>query len=69
MGERATWTKNVKTIVLKVFITTTHDFLVVCDENVINFAHHETNWIVDNGVSFHVTSYTLGHYGVELVND
>ena len=30
--------------------------LVVYDENLINVSYNETNWVVDSGVAFHVTS-------------
>jgi hypothetical protein len=38
-------------------VTLSHDLLVVCDNNMINVAHHiEISWVVDSGAFFHVTS-------------
>ena len=54
------------------------DFLLVYDDEMINFASHsETNWIVDSGASIHATSkrdlfssYTPGDFGcVKMGND
>ena len=46
------------------------ELLVVSDDCVVNFMSHETNWVIDSGASFHVTSrvdfftsYTEGDYG------
>ena len=36
--------------------TSSDDLLVVYDENLINLAYNETNWVVDSGASFHVPS-------------
>ena len=35
--------------------TTTSDFLIVYDSDVVNFAFRETNWVIDNGASIHAT--------------
>jgi hypothetical protein len=37
-------------------VTLSHDLFVVCDNKMINLAHHETSWVVDSGAFFHVTS-------------
>lgn len=51
--------------------TTSADLLVVYDEDVINCASHDTDWVVDSGASLHVAkrkeffcSYTPGNFGV-----
>ena len=57
--------------------TISHDLLVICDDDMINLAHHETSWVVDSGASFHVTSrreffssYASGDFGVlKMGND
>ena len=36
--------------------TSSDVLLVVYDENLINVSYNETNWVVDSGVAFHVTS-------------
>ena len=36
--------------------TSLDDLLIVYDENLINLAYNETNYVVDSGASFHVTS-------------
>lgn len=33
------------------------DFLIIYDDKMINFTSHETNWLIDNGVSTHATSW------------
>ncbi|RVW11901.1 Retrovirus-related Pol polyprotein from transposon TNT 1-94 [Vitis vinifera] len=50
--------------------TTTLDFLIVYDSDVVNFACQETSWVIDSGVSIHATprkdfftSYTSGDFG------
>ncbi|KAE8660964.1 hypothetical protein F3Y22_tig00116944pilonHSYRG00191 [Hibiscus syriacus] len=47
------------------------DLLVICDENLVNLACDETSWVIDIGVSLHVTSrrdffssYTIDDLGV-----
>ncbi|GKV10172.1 hypothetical protein SLEP1_g21576 [Rubroshorea leprosula] len=52
------------------------DLLFVGDENVINFASHETSWVMDSGAAYHVThkkefftSYTSGDFGVLKMGD
>ena len=35
--------------------TTTSDFLIVYDSDVVNFAFRETNWVIDSGASIHAT--------------
>ncbi|KAL6336690.1 hypothetical protein AAG906_036004 [Vitis piasezkii] len=57
--------------------TTTSDFLIVYDSDVVNFACQETSWVIDNGASIHATprkdfftSYTSGDFGsVRMGND
>jgi hypothetical protein len=61
----------------RVATTTSGDFFTVYDDDVINFACHETNWVIDSGASTHVTSrqdfftsYTAGDFGtVKMGND
>ena len=56
---------------------TEDQFLILPEGDAINVACHETNWIVDSGVTTHVTSYrdlfstyTGGDYGsVKIQND
>ena len=50
--------------------TTANDLIIVYDENLINVACDDSTWVVDSGVSFHVTyrknffsSYTPGDFG------
>ena len=58
-------------------VTTTLDFLIVYDSDVVNFACQETNWVIDSSVSIHAThrkdfftSYTSGEFGsVRMGND
>ena len=56
--------------------TSSDDLLVVYDENLINLAYNETNWVVDSGASFHVTfgrqffsSYTSSDFGVVMLRN
>ncbi|RVW34206.1 Retrovirus-related Pol polyprotein from transposon TNT 1-94 [Vitis vinifera] len=57
--------------------TTTSDFLIVYDNDVVNFACQETSWVIDSGASIHATprkdfftSYTSGDFGsVRMGND
>ncbi|GMJ10476.1 hypothetical protein HRI_004716700 [Hibiscus trionum] len=58
--------------------TATHDdFLVICDENLVNLVCDETSWVIDTGASLHVTSrrdfftsYTPSDFGVlKMGND
>ena len=35
--------------------TTTSDFLIVYDNDVVNFACQETSWVIDNGASIYAT--------------
>ena len=57
--------------------TTTLDFLIVYDSDVVNFACQETSWVIDSSVSIHAThrkdfftSYTSGDFGsVRIGND
>ncbi|KAL6334059.1 hypothetical protein AAG906_001815 [Vitis piasezkii] len=57
--------------------TTTSDFLIVYDSDVVNFACQETSWVIDSGASIHATprkdfftSYTSGDFGsVRMGND
>ncbi|WJZ95591.1 hypothetical protein VitviT2T_014350 [Vitis vinifera] len=57
--------------------TTTSDFLIVYDSNVVNFVCQETSWVIDSGASIHatpwkdfLTSYTSGDFGsVKMGND
>ena len=57
--------------------TTTLDFLIVYDSDVVNFACQETSWVIDSGASIHATprkdfftSYTSGDFGsVRMGND
>ena len=51
-------------------VVTTDDLMVVCEDDYINFVGQESNWVIDSGASFHVTSlvdffttYTEGDYG------
>jgi hypothetical protein len=61
----------------RVATTTSGDFFTVYDDDVINFACHETSWVIDSGTSTHVTSrqdfftsYTAGDFGtVKMGND
>jgi transposase InsO family protein len=61
----------------RVATTTSGDFFTVYDDDVINFACHETSWVIDSGASTHVTSrqhfftsYTAGDFGtVKMGND
>ena len=39
--------------------TTTSDFLIVYDSDVFNFAFQETNWVIDNDASIHVTPWVI----------
>ena len=58
-------------------VTTTLDFLIVYDSDVVKFACQETNWVIDSSVSIHAThrkdfftSYTSGEFGsVRMGND
>ena len=58
-------------------ITTTSDFLIVYDSDVVNFACQETSWVIDSGASIHATprkdfftSYTSNDFGsVRMGND
>jgi hypothetical protein len=54
----------------RVATTIAGDFFTVYDDEVINLACHETSWVIDSGVSTHVTSrrdlftsYTAGDFG------
>ncbi|KAL6323545.1 hypothetical protein AAG906_039125 [Vitis piasezkii] len=57
--------------------TTTSDFLIVYDSDVVNFACQETSWVIDSGASIHATprkdfftSYTSSDFGsVRMGND
>ncbi|RVX05220.1 Retrovirus-related Pol polyprotein from transposon TNT 1-94 [Vitis vinifera] len=57
--------------------TTTSDFLIVYDSDVVNFACQETRWVIDSGALIHATprkdfftSYTSGDFGsVRMGND
>ncbi|KAK0589658.1 hypothetical protein LWI29_016911 [Acer saccharum] len=58
--------------------TTSHeDFLLVYDDDSINFACQDTSWVIDSGASIHATSrrdfftsYTHGDFGnVKMGND
>ena len=57
--------------------TTTSDFLIVYDSDVVNFACQETSWVIDSSASIHATpqkdfftSYTSGDFGsVMMGND
>ena len=57
--------------------TTTSDFLIVYDSDVVKFAFQETSWVIDSGASIHatpwkdfLTSYTFGDFGsVRMGND
>ena len=57
--------------------TTTSDFLIVYDSDVVNFSCQETSWVIDSGASIHATprkdfftSYTSGDFGsVRMGND
>ncbi|RVW31737.1 Retrovirus-related Pol polyprotein from transposon TNT 1-94 [Vitis vinifera] len=57
--------------------TTTSDFFIVYDSDVVNFACQETSWVIDNGASIHATprkdfftSYTSDDFGsVRMGND
>ena len=57
--------------------TTTSDFLIVYDSDVVNFACQETSLVIDNGASIHTTprkdfftSYTSDEFGsVRMAND
>ena len=57
--------------------TTTSDFLIVYDSDVVNFACQETSWVIDSGALIHATpqkdfftSYTSGDFGsVRMGND
>ncbi|RVW19193.1 Retrovirus-related Pol polyprotein from transposon TNT 1-94 [Vitis vinifera] len=57
--------------------TTTSDFLIVYDSDVVNFACQETSWVIDSGASIHATprkdfftSYTFSDFGsVRMGND
>ena len=40
----------------RVATTTFEDFFTVYNDDVINFACHETSWVIESGVSTHVTS-------------
>ena len=61
----------------RVATTSTEDFLVVYDEDVVNVACHEISWVIDSGASIHATSredfftsYTAGDFGtVKMGND
>ena len=51
-------------------VTTNADLMVVCEDDCINFVGQESNWVIDSGASFHMTSrvdffttYTEGDYG------
>ena len=51
-------------------VTSGDEMLVVCDDNSVNFTCQDSNWVVDSGASFHVTShadffnsYTKGDFG------
>ncbi|GMI85506.1 hypothetical protein HRI_002219900 [Hibiscus trionum] len=55
----------------RVAIATHDDFLVICDENLVNLACDETSWVIDTSASLHVTSrrdfftsYTPSDFGV-----
>ena len=55
----------------RVATTTGNDLVIVYDENLINVVCDDSSWVVDSGVSFHVTSkkdfflsYTPGDFGV-----
>ena len=58
-------------------VTTTLDFLIVYDSDVVNFAYQEASWVIDSGASIHATprkdfftSYTFGDFGsVRMGND
>ncbi|KAF7129215.1 hypothetical protein RHSIM_Rhsim10G0143100 [Rhododendron simsii] len=46
------------------------ELVVVCDENCVNLVSQDTNWVIDSGASFHVTSradfftsYNEGDFG------
>ena len=57
--------------------TTTEDFLLVYDSDIVNLAYDETSWVIDSGASTHITSrkefftsYTAGDFGVvKMGND
>ena len=57
--------------------TTTSDFLIVYDSDVVNFACQEISWVIDNDASIHATprknffiSYTSDDFGsVKMGND
>ena len=36
-------------------VTTTSDFLIIYDSDVVNFACQETNWVIDSSASIHAT--------------
>lgn len=36
--------------------TASEDFFLLYEGNLINFAYHETNWVVDSDASIHATS-------------
>ena len=49
---------------------TIDDLMVVCEDDCVNFDSQKSNWVIDSGDSFHVTSrvdffttYTEGYYG------
>ena len=37
-------------------VTTDGDLMVFCEDDCVNFVGQESNWVIDSGVSFHVTS-------------
>ncbi|KAL6315898.1 hypothetical protein AAG906_013242 [Vitis piasezkii] len=54
--------------------TTTSDFLIVYDSDVVNFACQETSWVIDSGASIHATprkdfftSYTSDDFGTVMM--
>ena len=47
------------------------EFNIIYDDDLVNFITNETSWVIDIGVTIHVTSrkalfstYTLGNFGV-----